>query len=392
MLSQSAYYQSLGLHPDAVAVEDPAVFARHARLRQHLYQNLLHIPFGLLADAEILDVGCGMGENALVLARQGARLTLVDQDPTVATRLHVLFRDFGVAENLRELIIGDIQSIRFDRQFALATAEGFVATLPDRDAVIERICAALVPGGIAVTSYPDRFGSFFEFVKKAVMWRAYQLAGITDLLEYRAEALAARLFKPALDALGSTRPFRVWWLDCLVAPFLTWDLCWSPDAILDIASRCGAGFYASTPRVWEPDSLDWFKRVADAKVINRDVAASYAIRKYDLMFGRHVTGVTDPTALPEVDTAVAGILQTWSTWFGDLASPPPLLDFRTIAARFRSARIDIPELDGLIAVIDLVGGDDLEALVSGYLERTEISQCWGKSYQYLALVRDGQAE
>ena len=192
MLSQSAYYQSLGLHPDAVAVEDPAVFARHARLRQHLYQNLLHIPFGLLAGAEILDVGCGMGENALVLARQGARLTLVDQDPTIATRLHVLFRDFGVAGNLRELIIGDIQSLSFDRRFALATAEGFVATLPDRDAVIERICAVLVPGGIAVTSYPDRFGSFFEFVKKAVMWRAYQLAGITDLLDDRAEALAAR--------------------------------------------------------------------------------------------------------------------------------------------------------------------------------------------------------
>jgi SAM-dependent methyltransferase len=332
-----------------------------------------------------------MGENALVLARQGARLTLVDQDPTVAPRLRALFQDFGLAARLRELVIGDIQSIRFDRRFALVTAEGFVATLPDRDAVIARMCAALVPGGIAVTSYPDRFGSFFEFLKKAVMWRAYQLAGITDLLDSRAEALAARLFEPALDALGSTRPFRVWWLDCLVAPFLTWDLCWSPDAILDVATRCGAAFYAATPRVWEPDSLDWFKRVAEPDAINRAVAAGYAVRKYDLMFGRHVTAGIDPTALGDLDQAIAALLQSWSVWFADRAGPPPALDFRPVAAGFRAAGIDIPELEGLVAVLDLVAGDDLDALVSGYLGRPEITRCWGKSYQYLALVRAGQA-
>ena len=251
-ITQFEYYQRQSLHPSSFGIEDPSVFKRYFAVRKNLYENLLHLPLTLLDDRHVLEAGCGTGESSLVFALHNARMTMVDADPTVAPRQKELFETFGIADRIRRQAICTIDEYEDKPIFSLVTAEGFLFTVPNRNEMLKKLCRLMQPGGFCTISFPDRFGSFFEFLKKAVMWRAYQLEDIKDIHSQAALEIARRLFEKGYMQLPHARDFAVWWEDCLVSPFLTWDDCWAYDDILELVRTEGCSYYSSTPRVYEP--------------------------------------------------------------------------------------------------------------------------------------------
>ena len=121
----------------------------------NLYENHLQIPLSLLRDRSVLEFGCSSGENALVLASVGARLTLVEPNTLVIPRLRDLFKQHGFESHIARLSHEEIGDFQTDERFDLVLAEGFLFTLPNRDIIVEKLCGWLSPGGVGVISFND---------------------------------------------------------------------------------------------------------------------------------------------------------------------------------------------------------------------------------------------
>jgi 2-polyprenyl-3-methyl-5-hydroxy-6-metoxy-1,4-benzoquinol methylase len=388
-ISQTDYYQSRNLHPDSLSGAGGDALKKHFAIRENLYRNLLNIPLGLLDGAEVLEVGCGTGESALFLAEKGANLTLIDPDPTVITLVKRNFSHQGLRGRIRGLLTAGIEDFEADdKTFHLVTAEGFLFTLAERDAALRKICTLIRPGGLGILSFPERFGSFFEFLKKAALWRAYQLAGISDVHGAQALALAEDLLGPAHAGLPNPRPFAVWWEDCMVSPFLTWDHCWDYGEILGVISGARCRYHASSPRMHEADARAWYKETQTPEELNQRILSCCRERRFDLLFGCRA-GLEDGTEeAATVENTFKKILISWSEWFGGLDHTMPQMGLGPAKAALEKSAVPtdiIADLDRFFTVLGAATANDL---VHAYHGLTAVGAAWGHSLQFLCFTKD----
>lgn len=389
-ISLLGYYQQHTFHPIKIPVEDPSVFERHLRNRNHLYQDQLHLPLSLLKDKDVLELGCATGENALMLALQGVRVTLVDADPTVAPRVEALFERFGLTDRVRRKTFCTFEEYQDELVFPLVAAEGFLFILPNRDAMLRKVCGLIQPGGFGIVSFNDRYGSFFEALKKAVMWRAYQIEGITDIHSQSALNIAHQLFEASYEQLPHTREFFAWWKDTMVTPFLNWRHNWDYDEVLEILAEEGCSFYSSSPRVYEEPHLTWYKALQSPAAHWAAVRSSYAARKFDFLFGEPV-GITEETeGLTQLSEAVAGILKELSKYFRSLDEPLPAIDFEPVVKLFAGAGIKHESLAEMVEFFHLLRTDSITELLDGYASLGQLSLRWGCLYHYLCFTKDAE--
>src|SRR5580658_596497 len=95
-----SYYTNLQFNPVLISVEDSAVWKSHFEKRRQLYERHLGLPLAYLDGASVLEFGPNSGENALLPALFGARLTLVEPNEQVLPRLRELFNLFGVQNQI----------------------------------------------------------------------------------------------------------------------------------------------------------------------------------------------------------------------------------------------------------------------------------------------------
>ena len=384
-LSQFEFYSSRGIFPSQVSLSQASELAKYAAVRRSLYERHLHVPLGLLRGHEVLELGCGTGDSALVLALLGARLTLVDADPRVFAPLDAAFAAHGVSAAITERVVARAEDYRPQRRFALAMAEGYLFTCERRDQVLRTMLGALDPDGLMSVSFPDELGSFMEFLKKAAFLRACALRGIDDLFGDDAEETGQALLGRSHGLLPNLRPFRVWLHDCICSPFLVLRYCWSAPAIMAATMAEGAAYYSSSPSILEVDRLGWYKDVVDIAEWNARALRGYGERAADFVFGVPVR--FDKPALSArfaVDTRA--LLAQTSAWF-----EAPLRPFPKPKASWFSAlgRSDLPRPTQRA----------LEAYFNAFAARTwpdfrralrgaqRVFDLWGKSYHYLVLRR-----
>ena len=106
--------------------------------------------------AQLLDLGCGEGRNALFLAEQGFEVTAVDLSEHGIRKL----RSMAASQNLAARAeVGDMRSYRFDRAFDLIISHGCLHLIerPDWKRLLESIKAYTAPGGYNVVAvFTDR--------------------------------------------------------------------------------------------------------------------------------------------------------------------------------------------------------------------------------------------
>jgi len=91
-----------------------------------IHQLLPKLPTG----AEVLDLGCGDGRNAIFLLKQGMSITAVDISTNAITKLKSQAGQHG---NRLKTEILDVRSYRFTGQFDLIIAHGLLHLLPRSD-------------------------------------------------------------------------------------------------------------------------------------------------------------------------------------------------------------------------------------------------------------------
>lgn len=107
----------------------------------------------LSASAHVLDVGCGSGNLARHLARDGHTVTGIDADPLMIDRAQELATDRPGRLNFE---VGNVQQLRFDSQsFDAALATNVIFLLSEPLAGLKEMARVVRPGGIVAMLNPS---------------------------------------------------------------------------------------------------------------------------------------------------------------------------------------------------------------------------------------------
>ncbi|HYV03312.1 MAG TPA: class I SAM-dependent methyltransferase [Blastocatellia bacterium] len=123
-----------------------------AEVERHRYTTEPHIPgvvdFKRWRDCEVLEVGCGLGTDAVNFARHGARYTGVD---LTETSIDLVRRRFQLEELPATLRTADAENLPFDDEsFDLVYSHGVLHHTPDTQRAINEVHRVLKPGGTAM--------------------------------------------------------------------------------------------------------------------------------------------------------------------------------------------------------------------------------------------------
>jgi ubiquinone/menaquinone biosynthesis C-methylase UbiE len=136
---------------------------------QHGYRYRLqpHIPeaadFASWRGRDVLEVGCGVGTDAVEIVRAGARYTGVDvtQRAVSLTRQHLAYR--GLVGRVEQ---GDATRLPFpDASFDIVYSHGVLHHIPDIDGAVAEVHRVLRPGGRAIVMlYHRRSLNYLEIL------------------------------------------------------------------------------------------------------------------------------------------------------------------------------------------------------------------------------------
>ena len=136
-----------------------ATYARHLRSQSPDALTRKQVAFvvkvlGLRPGARVLDVPCGFGRHARLLARRGMRVVGVDLSPAMLTEA----RRGGTKPRLT-FLRGDMRRLRYESEFDavvnLYTSFGYFSPRENLD-VLRRMARALRPGGRILIDHRDR--------------------------------------------------------------------------------------------------------------------------------------------------------------------------------------------------------------------------------------------
>ncbi len=390
------YYKQQTVLPTFAAFPDEAALAEYARKRAILMDKL-HLPVRVFDGAEVVEFGPDSGENSLVFARWGARLTLVEPNPNAWPKIGAYFDRFGLQDRLRSLERVSVQQYTPpDARFDLVDAEGFIYTVRPEQTWIDLFHRILKPGGVAILSYQERSGSFFEFLMKVVQAQHRRLAGVSPVDSART------LFQAKWDSVPHTRKFESWVMDVLENPYVRRAYAFDADEFYCRMADAGLPVYGSWPGYTDPLRVHWHKQEIprDQRIAHdrRHIARS----RLSFVFGskaylctssdsaldgavKHVQAAIesfdalvdgfDPTVLDRALAAVAGLREV-------LATGPVLID--AVADRPMPAAA----LDSADAVLRLCAAGDPAALAGFCNTDRAFIGAWGQPAHIVTLRRD----
>lgn len=128
---------------------EPVWSAQLGSLRNLVRQHVMASQLGehLSGVRTVLDVGCGQGTQALLLAARGLTVTGVDPSPALLAQLRADATHRGVPV---ETMVGEVASLDEtlgDRSFDLVCAHGLLMYLDDAQAALRQLAARVAPGG-----------------------------------------------------------------------------------------------------------------------------------------------------------------------------------------------------------------------------------------------------
>jgi SAM-dependent methyltransferase len=142
--------------PEEIRGIDPRVAVRYARSSHAWFNKEYRFRLlGPLAGHRVLDVGCGMGENAILLALAGGEVTGVDLSPRSIAVAERRARASGLPR-LPRFVCAPIESADLpERSFDVVWADGLLHhVLPELDLVLARLGVLARPGARVVLSEP----------------------------------------------------------------------------------------------------------------------------------------------------------------------------------------------------------------------------------------------
>ncbi len=214
-----------------------------------------------------LELGCGVGDVARLLAGRGARVTAVDADARAVDAARAGLSGFGSAVEVHVARAQDLADVaRFDAAYARC----LLSHLAAREEVLARMVRAVRPGGIVVLEDVDFSGAFCHpgcpaFDRYCALYRAVVAARGGDPLLGRAlPSMLARAGLADVEAVAVQPAFVAG--EGKAMPHLTLEHLRESIASTSLASEREIDALVAELRAFEalPDSLVAMPRVVQA--------------------------------------------------------------------------------------------------------------------------------
>lgn len=227
---------------------------RYASQRRELFLDKLMLPPQLFRDADVLEFGPDSGENAMVFAQWGARMTLAEPNIRAHATIRSYFERFSIADRLREVVSSDVEGFSSGDRFDIVDAEGFIYTIQPTMSWLRKFSELLNPDGYAVVSYYERRGGFFELALKAIHAAVKAMTGRPALES------AKSLFDAKWNSIPHTRSFESWLMDVLENPFVRYRYFIDAATLCAEADATGFEVHAAWPSYRDTLDVYWHKK------------------------------------------------------------------------------------------------------------------------------------
>jgi hypothetical protein len=247
------YYSQRGFRPTYAAFAGEAELGSYESGRRRFYSSLLGLPAASFRGARLAEWGPDTGENALVFARWGAQLTLLEPNVLAHPVIEEYFARFALRDKLDEIRSESVEEYEPNKRFDFINAEGFLYTVKPTRLWLDKLAAQLTTDGRAIANFLAESGSLFELFWAALHRRWVEITGQNDVEN------AWRLFGPKWESIPHTRTFDSWVKDVLENPFVRHSFLIDPVEFVKEAYDAGLGLEGSWPVYSDPLTPHWHK-------------------------------------------------------------------------------------------------------------------------------------
>lgn len=274
------YYARRGILPTHAGFSGSKELDAYEMMRRKFFTSKLYLPPAMFYDTHVLEFGPDTGENALVFARWGATMTLVE--PNAVAKPHILeyFERFGLSERLYALHETDIQGFKSERTFPLIIAEGFIYTIRPKKVWIRALKRLIDTDGFFVISYYEKYGALLELLLKVIYTRMSAITG------QNGSNIAWQLFQGKWKSVSHTRAFNSWVMDVLENPFVRLSYFFEAADLCTELYKEGFDLHASWPRYSDELAIYWHKKEINAQHLLKANAVHIARSRLSFAFGR----------------------------------------------------------------------------------------------------------
>lgn len=247
------YYATKSVRPTFANFGDDAELGKYAELRENVFYRLL-LPTSIFSGKRLLEFGPDTGENSLVFAKWGAKLSLVEPNAQAHPFIRSYFTKFGLDNQLNNVTAASLLGFAAPHKFDIIDAEGFIYTIQPNSAWIKKTGECLERGGFLIISYMELYGSFIELLTKAL----YKVIARNPNYGAGIET-AKRLFLPKWNRVQHTRTIDSWFMDVIENPFVRRKYFIDPIELLRDMHTGGFRLYSSWPNYRDTLTMQWIK-------------------------------------------------------------------------------------------------------------------------------------
>lgn len=265
--SLHAYHREQSILPTFAALQTRHELQTFADKREQMFLDNLQIPSRLFQNARVLEVGPDSGENALVFAKWGSRLTLVEPNARAWGVIQNYLNHFKLGDCVESLAKMSLEEFTSRSKFDFIVAEGFIFTIRPEHRWINSFKKLAKPGGYLILTQSESSGMLFDLLWRTVHVQVKRLTGFSS-----SEA-ARHLFLKKWNSIPHTRSFESWVMDMLDNPFARLKYCYDARWFYTFLEKNGFSLYSSWPCYQDTLSMSWHKRRIDRREkISRNLA------------------------------------------------------------------------------------------------------------------------
>jgi hypothetical protein len=364
MNKQLKFYLDKEVNPVEILKDQQGIDGRHISHRMNLLEKHLKIPFSLFDQKTVLEFGpCG-GENSLILASLGAKVSLVEPNSQIHPLIENNFNTSKLSKQLVHIYSDTIESFETDQQYDFVIAEGFIHALPNRSMTINKL--KKLSKGLVIVSYSCAFGNLFEALKRYVFKRC--LENINSGENYG--VIAEQLYKEDFDRLGSARTFDSWVQDILINPAAESSMLDRFDELYPLIQGEGFEYFSGSPAWDQRSHHQWYKNGTSIDLLD----------EWRRNIGFFITGSTDVRFTYKQIEMIASLtskMLDYSSSVGD-STPADITD--------GFSGCDHPLLSDIHHTLEVASTRDADELVMCYLNSNS-RKYWGMPHHYVVLSR-----
>lgn len=278
----------LPTYAEFIDIED---LNQYDKCRARFFRDHLHLPPQIFRGTSLVEFGPDSGENALVFARWGANVTLVEPNHKAWPSISSYFERFNLKSKLSSLEKADLESFQTERKFNFVNAEGFIYTVKPDLIWINQFDRILEHDGFFNISYTEFFGSIFELIHRVLYLRA------KDLLGQDSPETSRKLFEAKWESIPHTRSFDSWAMDSLENPFVREKYFIKVDSLCRDLLKAGFSLYSSWPNYIDQINVYWHKKEVSFEHILQENIKYISRNSLSFMFGKKLFICSD-----DVDT------------------------------------------------------------------------------------------